>query len=107
MCIRDSFKILNPNKAIGGFLFFIFACINIWSGIIMCRIGKGTPLPFDCPRQLVNRGPYKDVRIPMAIGGIGLGISVGVFIGSFFTIMLKKKIWPIDSVRSSWTTNQK
>ena len=31
-------------------------------------IGKGTPAPFDPPRQLVVRGPYKWVRNPMYIG---------------------------------------
>lgn len=31
-------------------------------------IGKGTPAPFDPPRKLVVRGPYKYVRNPMYIG---------------------------------------
>ncbi len=31
-------------------------------------IGKGTPAPFDPPRQLVVRGPYKWVRNPMYLG---------------------------------------
>ena len=31
-------------------------------------VGKGTPAPFDPPRQLVIAGPYRRVRNPMYIG---------------------------------------
>lgn len=31
-------------------------------------IGKGTPAPFDPPRKLVVRGPYRIVRNPMYVG---------------------------------------
>lgn len=31
-------------------------------------IGRGTPAPFDPPRKLVIRGPYRYVRSPMNLG---------------------------------------
>jgi protein-S-isoprenylcysteine O-methyltransferase Ste14 len=40
-------------------------------------LGRGTPAPFDPPREFVARGIYKFVRNPMYIGGIFLLVGLG------------------------------
>jgi len=46
------------------------AVIALWCVVAFARIGKGTPAPFDPPRKLVIRGPYRFVRNPMYIGAV-------------------------------------
>jgi len=42
-------------------------------------IGKGTPAPFDPPRRLVVRGPYRFVRNPMYIGAALAVVGAALF----------------------------
>ena len=46
----------------------IGTAIALWCVFTFVFIGKGTPAPFDPPRKLVIRGPYRFVRNPMYMG---------------------------------------
>src|SRR6059036_3905216 len=60
----------------------IGTAIALWCVFTFAFIGKGTPAPFDPPRRLVIRGPYRFVRNPMYIGaGIALA-GAALFYGS-------------------------
>ena len=50
------------------------AVVALWCIFTFALIGRGTPAPFDPPRRLVIRGPYRFVRNPMYIGA-GLALA--------------------------------
>jgi len=69
--------------------------IALWCVFTFVFIGKGTPAPFDPPRKLVIRGPYRFVRNPMYIGaGMTLAgaalyyesLSITIYTALFFLI---------------------
>lgn len=50
------------------------AVLVMWCVLSFAVIGRGTPAPFDPPRRLVVKGPYRYVRNPMYIGA-GLALA--------------------------------
>jgi protein-S-isoprenylcysteine O-methyltransferase Ste14 len=47
--------------------------LTVWCAVAFSVLGKGTPAPFDPPRRLVARGPYRFIRNPMYLGaGVAL-----------------------------------
>jgi protein-S-isoprenylcysteine O-methyltransferase Ste14 len=77
----------SPLSNLGIFAFAIFSILGLSSGITMSVVGEGTPLPTDCPNKLVLKGMYRFVRNPLAVAGIGQGISVGLYFGSLAVIL--------------------
>ncbi|MFQ5890359.1 MAG: methyltransferase family protein [Gemmatimonadota bacterium] len=71
--------------ALGGAL--VLLCVGFFA-----TRGRGTPAPFDPPREFVAVGPYRWVRNPMYIGGLGLLGGFGLWHRSLsillFTLLL-------------------
>jgi len=63
-------------------LFVGFSVLGLTSSFFMVRDGGGTPLPLDQTNELVVSGPYRFVRNPMAIAGIGQGLAIAAMFQS-------------------------
>ncbi|PHR33246.1 MAG: hypothetical protein COA38_05170 [Fluviicola sp.] len=88
----------NLHFTIGIILFTLFSSLGVFSAITIVREGKGTPIPADQTKKLVSTGPYKYVRNPMAIAGLGQGIAVSVYLNSihvFIYVIIGGIIWQI------------
>ena len=53
--------------------------LALWCIATFVIIGRGTPFPFDPPRRLVVRGPYRFSRNPMLIGVTSTLLGAALF----------------------------
>ena len=68
---------------LGSLIVMCGAILALWSIFSFIFSGKGTPAPFDPPRNLVSSGPFKYVRNPMYIGAGMALIGAAVFFQSY------------------------
>ena len=88
--------VISGQLVLGLMTFTAFSSLGLWSGYTMASKGSGTPLPLDAPRVVVTAGPYAYVRNPMAIAGLGQGLSVALMTGSLLVLLyvaLGGSIW--------------
>lgn len=69
-------------EAVGGVMVLLGAGLGVACVFTFALIGKGTPAPFDPPRRLVIRGPYKFVRNPMYLGAVVALLGAALVYGS-------------------------
>jgi protein-S-isoprenylcysteine O-methyltransferase Ste14 len=53
-----------------------------WTVALFATVGRGTLAPWDPPRKLVIRGPYRHVRNPMISGVLCILLGEAVLLGS-------------------------
>jgi protein-S-isoprenylcysteine O-methyltransferase Ste14 len=58
------------------------ACVNLWCAWDFTFAGRGTPMPFDPPKELVARGLYRYVRNPMYVGVVSVLLGEALLFAS-------------------------
>lgn len=74
---------LGPAQWTAMFTGAVGAALALWCVGAFAWIGKGTPAPFDPPRRLVIRGPYRFVRNPMYLGAALAVASAALYFRSW------------------------
>ncbi|WP_133960935.1 isoprenylcysteine carboxylmethyltransferase family protein [Rathayibacter sp. PhB151] len=82
-----AFAFPEPLHAVGLALLVLASALGLWSGATMSLLGDGTPLPVAMTNRLVIAGPYRWVRNPMAVAGIGEGVAVGLLLSSWLVVV--------------------
>jgi len=67
---------------IGAAVMALGAAIALSCGALFAVHGRGTPAPFDPPRDFVAVGPYRRVRNPMYIGALLVLVGLGLWLRS-------------------------
>ena len=73
---------------VGGVIGGLGAVLGLTCVGAFIRHGHGTPAPFDAPVDFVAAGPYRYVRNPMYIGGVGTMVGAGLLVQSPSIVLL-------------------
>jgi protein-S-isoprenylcysteine O-methyltransferase Ste14 len=74
---------LGARQVLGAAVGAAGAALALWCIVTFASAGRGTPAPFDPPRHLVTRGPYRFVRNPMYLGAALALVGAALFYGSW------------------------
>ena len=57
--------------------------LSVWTSTLFMKVGEGTPAPWDPPKKLVIRGPYRYVRNPMISGVLFMLLAEALLLQSW------------------------
>jgi len=75
--------IIGPWQVVGAAFTVAGALLALACVLTFTFVGRGTPAPFDPPRRLVVRGPYRVIRNPMYVGAAIALLGAALFYGSW------------------------
>lgn len=79
-------------QVIGAMFFLASLGLAVYCSRLFLRIGKGTPVPIDPPRELVVSGLYRFTRNPIYVGQVGILLSYFLYSGAL-TLLLYAGVW--------------
>jgi protein-S-isoprenylcysteine O-methyltransferase Ste14 len=75
-------------RSAGWILALVGGALGLYCVVLFLTTGRGTPAPFDPPQVFVATGPYRYVRNPMYVGGVGILLGVGLILSSISILIL-------------------
>ena len=75
-----------PRFWVGIVLAVIGLAFAVWTVRLFLTVGMGTPAPWDPPKILVVRGPYRHVRNPMITSVLVMLGAESLFFGSWYLV---------------------
>ena len=79
--------------SVGLVLMVVGAAIDLACFAAFAFVGRGTPAPFDPPRELVPVGPYRFVRNPMYIGALIVLVGFALYERSVSALLFVLFAW--------------
>jgi protein-S-isoprenylcysteine O-methyltransferase Ste14 len=67
--------------------------LMLWCWYDFVTRGRGTPAPYDAPRQLVVSGPFRVVRNPMYVAGVTILIGMAIVYGAPGLVLYALAFW--------------
>ena len=87
-----------PLAALGVVLLAIGLTFFVWTVSLFARVGRGTLAPWDPPKTLVVRGPYRHVRNPMITGVLFVLLGEAALFGSLAVLTWAATVLAINAV---------
>lgn len=80
-------------RSVGAILLGAGSVLAITCAALFVWRGRGTPAPFDPPPEFVAAGPYRFVRNPMYLGGLGMLTGFALWHTSPAMLLFAGGVW--------------